>query len=489
MEIEVLKNEEKRMNFIMFLANIVIPVAALIYVVLFLGGTAIDSVVLLMAVCAVLVRVFENQLGGLAKYLYVCIMPVIGAVVIIVGNDGCFGSMTHAYFLYMILSIAYYNVKVIYVNAIVTVFVNGIGLLAFTSAYLKMHSIPIWFFTFIVFALGTAAGVVIAARTCQLFLSVETEKKNMGKFLEKVRESIGKLQTSSEGIYGALNELDEHSHKIADYSKQIAAGAGVQKQEVSNSVDIFQKLAEEIIHSEHEVTQAVTYMNILEKNNKAGMASMQELSDKFKEATHSTQEAMREIENLSEKSQSISEIINVINDIAGQTNLLALNAAIEAARAGEYGKGFAVVADEISKLSEQSADSTRKVNEILEDILSIVDVTRKAISYNMQIVQQSSEKMGVADSSFQNIVDSSKNVIEVTDILNTQLQEINHLKEELVGKMDALDAITNDSAEQTQAVSRSADNQVSSIEKIITSMNGVQNGMEQLASVLEESAE
>ena len=57
---------------------------------------------------------------------------------------------------------------------------------------------------------------------------------------------------------------------------------------------------------------------------------------------------------LNEHAKSITQIMNVISDIADQTNLLALNAAIEAARAGDAGRGFAVVADEVRKLAEKT---------------------------------------------------------------------------------------------------------------------------------------
>ena len=89
---------------------------------------------------------------------------------------------------------------------------------------------------------------------------------------------------------------------------------------------------------------------------------------------------------ISESSKRIQEIISVIDGIAFQTNILALNAAVEAARAGEQGRGFAVVAAEVRNLAQRSAAAAKEIKTLItESVEKVGDGTRFVDAAGKQI--------------------------------------------------------------------------------------------------------
>ena len=484
MELEILKNEEKRMNLIVFLFLAIIPVVALTYVLLFNGGTFKDIIVLLMVVCDVLVKIFEKPLGKYAKYLYISILPVIGAVTIVCGNPASFGAMAEAYFLTLFLAVPYYDMSMLKVCAAVTILSNVIAMVLFPEMYLAMYTLSIWIFVWMVYVLAIMVAVFIVWRARSLFLTVEKKDREVEDLLENVRGAFEGLEQSSEKIYDSLHNFEASTTEIAASTGEISDSANMKIQQVKGSLEIFKDLNSKIESSEERVAQTVENIKQLKGKNDEGITAIAELSKKFSENIASTQVASEGVNSLVQKSNSIGEIIESISQIAQQTNLLALNAAIEAARAGDAGKGFAVVADEINALSAQSSSATQKIDAILKDVISTVKEISKVIDNNNVIVKESNEKLDDTVKIFETMLNSSEEVITVTNTLKEELAKIIDIKDQLLLAMESVEDISQQSVQNTAEISASTEEQATGVENILKSMENVQHGMGQLSEVL-----
>lgn len=162
---------------------------------------------------------------------------------------------------------------------------------------------------------------------------------------------------------------------------------------ISNAADNQDKITSQQAAAVNQITAAIEELNVSSKQISTRAES---LSGQANEALSVAYEGQKAVENsisemnlikkkvtdiaenvltLSEKTNQIGAIINVVEDIANKTDMLAVNAAIEAAKAGEHGRGFAVVASEVRSLSDQSKKATEKITSLIHDIQDSVNTT------------------------------------------------------------------------------------------------------------------
>lgn len=167
-------------------------------------------------------------------------------------------------------------------------------------------------------------------------------------------------------------------------------------------------------------------------------------------------EMLLRMQEISNSSKKIVDIIAVIESIAFQTNILALNAAVEAARAGNEGKGFAVVASEVRTLAQKSANAAKEIKQL------IVGTVEK-ITAGSERADHASQAMG-------EIVDSVGKVAHIVGEISTASQEQHIGIQEIGIAVEQMDQVTQQNAalvEQAAAAAQSLTEQGAELRQVI----------------------
>lgn len=347
------------------------------------------------------------------------------------------------------------------------------------------------------------------ARDLTVQMDVKTQDEigilahSFNSFVDRLREIMKTVKNDMQSINQRQSDLAANAEETSSASTEISSNVqNINKeierldnevQDESSAIEELRRTVENLKNNVESQSSAITQSTASIEEMMASLQSVaqtienkqaasQSLSKTIEEGSKTVEESSRAIEEIVQQAGRITEISEVITNVAGQTNLLSMNAAIEAAHAGESGKGFAVVADEIRKLAEASQNNSKQISTTIKEILESLESASKASHTNLETfdvirreTQETVDAFNEINSNTQELSQGSRQILEAITDLNHIASEVKSGSDEMLESVDVVSKVTN-RVTQISATVKTGIHEISSgTNEIAESMNYVEN--------------
>ncbi|MCS6809003.1 MAG: methyl-accepting chemotaxis protein [Bacteroidota bacterium] len=280
--------------------------------------------------------------------------------------------------------------------------------------------------------------------------------------LQQVNQLYNGLNTAIQSMHSlvqqvvqAAEETVEATEVITEESERVSRGTREQIAQVGNIAAAVEQTAATIAESNRQIAlaseQAVSARGLAYN----GRSIITDIVASIGTIASVVEKSSETIQMLGKSSEAISEIANVITDIADQTNLLALNAAIEAARAGEQGRGFAVVADEVRKLAERTQKATKEISATIAVIQQHTRDAVREIASGVIQVQQGQSSVQRLEDFLSSVINRSEHISDILTHLSSASEQHAAATEEISRHVHSIVETTQQAALAVQEISSS----------------------------------
>ncbi len=162
------------------------------------------------------------------------------------------------------------------------------------------------------------------------------------------------------------------------------------------------------------------------------------------------------ISTLNNQTAAISDITQMVMELADQGNMLALNAAIEAARAGEQGRSFADATHRVQHFAERSKAAIDHVQAILRDIQQAVSIATVAIEEGTAGVTQGAAFATQAEQAIGDIARGVETGAQVNAQVAAAAQQQTVGLDQIGQAVDAIEQTTTETLASTRQAEQAA---------------------------------
>ena len=298
-----------------------------------------------------------------------------------------------------------------------------------------------------------------------------TRMDELGMSADAFNKLLDTLQNNLQSVRAGAQTIASVSNALASTATQVASAAQHQSSASANMAATVEQMTVSVNHvadraNEANVASAESGRLAVEGKNTISRAASD--INNISATVHS---AADQIRGLEAKSQQVSQVVQVIKEVAEQTNLLALNAAIEAARAGEQGRGFAVVADEVRKLAERTSHSTEEIASTITAILEGAEVAVKAMEQVVQNVAEGVRGAEEANASITAIGDGSRKAVTLVDEITSAIKEQSVATTNIAQQVEGIAQM----AEESSAAAGNTASSAKQLDELSRNLQGIVN--------------
>lgn len=296
-------------------------------------------------------------------------------------------------------------------------------------------------------------------------------KKNTDTLMrqgDNLETMASQTSTTADEISSAVEDISKGAVAMAEDIESATgqvANMGAIIEKIADSVKELDNLSEQMHESDVEASRIINELS--ESNDRTTDAIK-----KIEVSVHTTNDSVTRIQ----------DAVNLIASIASETSLLALNASIEAARAGEAGRGFAVVATEISKLSEDSAQSTKTIEDIIHQLTVDSEASVRIMNEVNEIILEQQQKLVQTREKFDVVSTGIENSRKESSVISSQADECNSERGKVVDVIQNLSAVSEENAASTQETTAS----MQELNATINLLAEAAGELKSMAQVLEE---
>ena len=267
----------------------------------------------------------------------------------------------------------------------------------------------------------------------------QTERiQYIGDFVQiqkSIETIVQNLNETMSNIQNTAVQVNNSSTHVSNGAQALAQGATEQASEVEKLNATLTTVSEQIQRNAENAAATS------EETNRVGQ--------QIQLCNEQMDSAVLAMEEISQCSSEIENIIKTIEDIAFQTNILALNAAVEAARAGVAGKGFAVVADEVRNLASKSAEAAQNTTALIEKSM-------RAIANGSSLTQTAQQSLNAVVSGAQVVMENVENISKSSHQQACLIQTIFNGIEQISMVVQSNSAAAEESAAASEELSSQA---------------------------------